>query len=138
MGIIVSMSVHRGILSVLIMEDGTLCQKVVKRISEDNAYLSSIKAFDTAISIVRGYLQITGIRKPVYFETSSSVLIKWVQNQYSKKNYQKEFRQVMESLNSLPIQYEMIYNTNPKARVYAEEKYIQAKAMSSLDIEEGN
>lgn len=138
MGIIVSMSVHRGILSVLIMEDGTLCQKVVKRISEDSAYLSSIKAFDTAISIVRGYLQITGIRKPVYFETSSSVLIKWVQNQYSKKNYQKEFRQVMESLNSLPIQYEMIYNTNPKARVYAEEKYIQAKAMSSLDIEEGN
>lgn len=138
MGIIVSMSVHRGILSVLIMEDGTLCQKVVKRISEDNAYLSSIKAFDLAISMVRGYLQITGVRKPVYFETSSSVLIKWVQNQYSKKSYQKEFRQVMESLNSLPIQYEMIYNTNPKARAYAEEKYIQAKIVSSLDIEEGN
>ena len=98
MGIIVSMSVHRGILSVLIMEDGTLCQKVVKRISEDNAYLSSIKAFDLAISMVRGYLQITGVRKPVYFETSSSVLIKWVQNQYSKKSYQKEFRQVMESM----------------------------------------
>ena len=128
--IIVSIFVKKGILSILIIEGGKLKERHVERIKDENIlssmYSSLIFGFTKALRITRNYLEKNNCSK-VVFEVSNSVFSKWLMNRYSKEAYQKEFMELLEIIEAIPMQYSVVVNPKPQASLYAEERYLTDK-----------
>lgn len=138
--VIVSIAIKKDIVAVLITENGTIKTHVTEKIKDKNAlesnYSSMIYAFVLALRYVRQYIQDNKSSRDICFETSNSIFIKWVDNQYSKEAYQKEFMNALALLQELPIRYAFSYSAKPKAIVYADKKYCKKESVSGLNIEE--
>lgn len=136
--IIVSIAVKKNIVSVLIVEGGMMKVQITEKIKDEKVlesnYSSIIYAFILALRYVRQYVQDNKDNRNVCFETSNSIFIKWVDNQYSKDAYQEEFMNAMKLLQELPIRYAFSYSAKPKAFAYADEKYCKKEAVSGLNL----
>ena len=137
-GIICSFSVRKGIIAVLIIEDGVIKKRIVKKILDDdivnNSYRAIINAFSLSLRNVRQYIENNTDIRDVCFETSNSTFIKWIDNQYSKKEYQQEFMKTLEILNEIPIRYQFYYVAKPKAFIYTDDKYCEKEKLTGLDL----
>ena len=96
--------------------------------------MAMIHTFKVALRYVRDYIQQGEGEYSVCFETSNSTFIKWVENQYSKAEYQAEFVDALHLLQELPIMYAFHYAPKTKAIVYADESYCKKPKLSGLDI----
>ena len=83
---------------------------------------------------MRDYIQRGDDEYSVCFETSNSTFVKWIENQYSKSEYNEEFVEALRQLQELPILYAFHYAAKPKALVYAEPEYCKKPKLSGLDI----
>lgn len=138
--IIVSISIRKNIVAILIIEEGQIKRRIVERIKDDSAlessYAGMIYAFNLALRNVRHYIQENDRSKNVCFETSNSTFIKWIDKQYSKEAYQDSFIKVLKLLQELPIKYAFSYSQKPLAFAYALEDYCKKEAVSSLEIKD--
>lgn len=129
--IIVSMYIKKGILSILILKDGRIEIKEVEKIKDDtilgSMYLSLIYGFCKALRMTRNYLENNADCSRVVFEVNNSTFVKWINNGYSKEDYQNDFSVLLNTLEEIPMQYNIIVQSNPKAMVYADERYLSNK-----------
>lgn len=137
--IVVSMSLRKGISAIVIMEDGIIKVKYVERIKDEHAlssnYAGIIYTFKLALRHVRQYMQTVDV-KDVCFETSNSTFIKWIDAQYSKEAYQKDFDEALTLLHELPIRYAFTYAEKPKAFLFTDSSYLKKESVSGLDLDE--
>ena len=137
--IVVSMSLRKGISAIVIMEDGVIKVKYVERIKDEHAlssnYAGIIYTFKLALRHVRQYMQIVDV-KDVCFETSNSTFIKWIDAQYSKEAYQKDFDEALTLLHELPIRYAFTYAEKPKAFLFTDSSYLKKESVSGLNLDE--
>lgn len=137
--IVVSMSLRKGISAIVIMEDGIIKVKYVERIKDEHAlssnYAGIIYTFKLALRYVRQYMQTVDV-KDVCFETSNSTFIKWVDAQYSKEAYQKDFDEALILLHELPIRYAFTYAEKPKAFLFTDSSYLKKESVSGLNLDE--
>lgn len=139
--IVVSMSLRKGISAIVIMEEGTIKTKYVEKIKDEHALSSSyagiIYTFKLALRHVRQYMQTTDVQD-VCFETSNSTFIKWIDAQYSKDAYQKDFDEALTLLHELPIRYAFTYAEKPKAFSYTDKSYCKKETVSGLNLDDYN
>lgn len=137
--IVVSMSLRKGISAIVIMEDGDIKVKYVERIKDEHAlssnYAGIIYTFKLALRHVRQYMQTVDV-KDVCFETSNSTFIKWIDAQYSKEAYQKDFDDALTLLHELPIRYAFTYAEKPKAFLFTDSSYLKKESVSGLNLDE--
>lgn len=137
--IVVSMSLRKGISAIVIMEDGVIKVKYVERIKDEHAlssnYAGIIYTFKLALRHVRQYMQTVDV-KDVCFETSNSTFIKWIDAQYSKEAYQKDFDEALTLLHELPIRYAFTYAEKPKAFLFTDSSYLKKESVSGLNLNE--
>ena len=137
--IVVSMSLRKGISAIVIMEDGVIKVKYVERIKDEHAlssnYAGIIYTFKLALRHVRQYMQTVDV-KDVCFETSNSTFIKWIDTQYSKEVYQKDFDEALTLLHELPIRYAFTYAEKPKAFLFTDSSYLKKESVSGLNLDE--
>lgn len=137
--IVVSMSLRKGISAIVIMEDGIIKVKYVERIKDEHAlssnYAGIIYTFKLALRHVRQYMQTVDV-KDVCFETSNSTFIKWIDAQYSKEAYQKDFDEALTLLHELPIRYAFTYAEKPKAFLFTDSSYLKKESVSRLNLDE--
>lgn len=137
--IVVSMSLRKGISAIVIMEDGVIKVKYVERIKDEHAlssnYAGIIYTFKLALRHVRQYMQTVDV-KDVCFETSNSTFIKWIDAQYSKEAYQKDFDEALTLLHELPIRYAFTYAEKPKAFLFTDSSYLKKEPVSGLNLDE--
>ena len=137
--IVVSMSLRKGISAIVIMEDGVIKVKYVERIKDEHAlssnYASIIYTFKLALRHIRQYMQTVDV-KDVCFETSNSTFIKWIDAQYSKEAYQKDFDEALTLLHELPIRYAFTYAEKPKAFLFTDSSYLKKESVSGLNLDE--
>lgn len=137
--IVVSMSLRKGISAIVIMEDGVIKVKYVERIKDEHAlssnYAGIIYTFKLALRHVRQYMQTVDV-KDVCFETSNSTFIKWIDAQYSKEAYQKDFDETLTLLHELPIRYAFTYAKKPKAFLFTDSSYLKKESVSGLNLDE--
>ena len=137
--IVVSMSLRKGISAIVIMEDGIIKVKYVERIKDEHAlssnYAGIIYTFKLALRNVRQYMQTVDV-KDVCFETSNSTFIKWIDAQYSKEAYQKDFDEALTLLHELPIRYAFTYAEKPKAFLFTDSSYLKKESVSGLNLDE--
>lgn len=137
--IVVSMSLRKGISAIVIMEDGIIKVKYVERIKDEHAlssnYAGIIYTFKLALRHVRQYIQTVDV-KDVCFETSNSTFIKWIDAQYSKEAYQKDFDEALTLLHELPIRYAFTYAEKPKAFLFTDISYLKKESVSGLNLDE--
>lgn len=137
--IVVSMSLRKGISAIVIMEDGVIKVKYVERIKDEHAlssnYAGIIYTFKLALRHVRQYMQTVDV-KDVCFETSNSTFIKWIDAQYSKEAYQKDFDEALILLHELPIRYAFTYAEKPKAFLFTDSSYLKKESVSGLNLDE--
>lgn len=137
--IVVSMSLRKGISAIVIMEDGIIKVKYVERIKDEHAlssnYAGIIYTFKLALRHVRQYMQTVDV-KDVCFETSNSTFIKWIDAQYSKEAYQKDFDEALILLHELPIRYAFTYAEKPKAFLFTDSSYLKKESVSGLNLDE--
>lgn len=137
--IVVSMSLRKGISAIVIMEDGIIKVKYVERIKDEHAlssnYAGIIYTFKLALRHVRQYMQTVDV-KDVCFETSNSTFIKWIDAQYSKEAYQKDFDEALTLLHELPIRYAFTYAEKPKAFLFTDSSYLKKESVSGLNLNE--
>lgn len=137
--IVVSMSLRKGISAIVIMEDGIIKVKYVERIKDEHAlssnYAGIIYTFKLALRHVRQYMQTVDV-KNVCFETSNSTFIKWIDAQYSKEAYQKDFDEALTLLHELPIRYAFTYAEKPKAFLFTDSSYLKKESVSGLNLDE--
>lgn len=137
--IVVSMSLRKGISAIVIMEDGVIKVKYVERIKDEHAlssnYAGIIYTFKLALRHVRQYMQTVDV-KDVCFETSNSTFIKWIDAQYSKEAYQKDFDEALTLLHELPIRYAFTYAEKPKAFLFTDSSYLKKESVSGLNLDE--
>lgn len=136
--IVVSMSLRKGISAIVIMEDGIIKVKYVERIKDEHAlssnYAGIIYTFKLALRHVRQYMQTVDV-KDVCFETSNSTFIKWIDAQYSKESYQKDFDEALTLLHELPIRYAFTYAEKPKAFLFTDSSYLKKESVSGLNLD---
>lgn len=137
--IVVSMSLRKGISAIVIMEDGVIKVKYVERIKDEHAlssnYAGIIYTFKLSLRHVRQYMQTVDV-KDVCFETSNSTFIKWIDAQYSKEAYQKDFDEALTLLHELPIRYAFTYAEKPKAFLFTDSSYLKKESVSGLNLDE--
>lgn len=137
--IVVSMSLRKGISAIVIMEDGVIKVKYVERIKDEHAlssnYAGIIYTFKLALRHVRQYMKTVDV-KDVCFETSNSTFIKWIDAQYSKEAYQKDFDEALTLLHELPIRYAFTYAEKPKAFLFTDSSYLKKESVSGLNLDE--
>ena len=137
--IVVSMSLRKGISAIVIMEDGIIKVKYVERIKDEHAlssnYAGIIYTFKLALRHIRQYMQTVDV-KDVCFETSNSTFIKWIDAQYSKEAYQKDFNEALTLLHELPIRYAFTYAEKPKAFLFTDSSYLKKESVSGLNLDE--
>lgn len=140
MNIIVSVSVRKGVVAILIIENNTIKVKNVSKIKDESIaasnYLSIIYAFTLALRQLRNYIEVHSDNRNICFETSNSIFIKWIANQYSKEEYQEEFVKFMKLLQELPIRFNFTYVAKPKALPFCDEKYIKKVSLEGLNLED--
>ena len=136
--IIVSIAIKKNIVAIIIMENGMIKSKVTEKIKDSKAlesiYAGMIYAFILALRYVRQYIQDNKENRNICFETSNSIFVKWVDNQYSKEAYQEDFEQALKLLQELPIKYAFSYNPRPKALPYANEQYCKKESIGGLNL----
>lgn len=139
--IVVSMSLRKGISAIVIMEDGIIKVKYVERIKDEHAlssnYAGIIYTFKLALRHIRQYMQTVDV-KDVCFETSNSTFIKWIDAQYSKEAYQKDFDEALTLLHELPIRYAFTYAEKPKAFLFTDSSYLKKESVSGLNLDDYN
>lgn len=137
--IVVSMSLRKGISAIVIMEDGVVKVKYVEKIKDEHAlssnYAGIIYTFKLALRHIRQYMQTVDV-KDVCFETSNSTFIKWVDAQYSKEAYQKDFDEALTLLHELPIRYAFTYAEKPKAFLFTDSSYLNKESVSGLNLDD--
>lgn len=119
-----SFALNRGICAVVLMEDGRLVAKSVNRAVSDDVYVSLLDIFRTGLRLVRHHVPVGG---NVVFESGNSVLIRWVENNYAREEYQEAFMDALRILNEIPVTYKFVHNTSPQAMAYANESNIGRK-----------
>lgn len=138
--VIVSISIRKNIVAILIVENGQIRKRIVERIKSDSAlessYAGMIYAFNLALRHVRQYVQENNNSRNICFETSNSTFIKWIEKQYSKEAYQESFNNVLKLLQELPIKYAFSFSQKPMAFVYAVDSYCKKESVSGLDLED--
>ena len=139
MSVNVSIGIKKGVYCILLMNNGKLISKTINKFKDtetiNSTYLSTIEAFNNAFRIVRNYLNTDNSCKEFVFETSNSIFIKWIDNQYSKEMYQDKFIGVLTMLNELPIRYRLVYNQKPLAVNYIKDYKDEGIKLSGLDID---
>lgn len=134
----VSIGVKKDICAVLLLEEGSLYQKKVQKIrektDEDNHFDTLIYAFKLSLRMLRSYIEKANDECSVIFEVNNSNFIKWLEQGYSKDNYQAEFIEALDLLNELPIKYDYVFAQKTLAKNYTDGKYIEKSKISSLDI----
>ena len=136
--ITVSIFIKKNIYAVLIMKDGKLYTKEVKRILDDNInksnYNQVLYTLEVAFRLIRNYIENNTDCDDFVIELNNSIVIKWLNKFYSKPDYEIYFKRVLNILQELPISYLFVYNTKPIAKMYANEKYLQKDKLSGIDI----
>lgn len=139
--LLVSFAVKRGIFTILVTENGMLKKRVTEKFKDksiaDSTHRSTIHAFIMALRTVKNVMASESGDYSICFETSNSIFVKWVDNQYAKDGYVEEFNEALNLLHELPILYNFTYNTKPMAVRYCGESYITKVAVSGLDSLEG-
>ena len=135
MSLVVSLAVKKGIASILLLQDGSVVSKEVYKIKSevaDGLYSQLINTFKNALLFSRGYIESNNI-EDVIFEVNNSAFKGWIDNQYSKEAYQKDFYNMWQVLQTIPITYRVIVSDKPKALLYCSESYIKKPKLSGLD-----
>lgn len=134
----VSFYVKKGVFSILLISGGKLISADTEKIHDkdilESSYLCTLYAFSASLRKVRAYLQDNKDCDNVIFESNNSVFINWVEQGYSKDNYQEKFIESLRLLNELPIRYAFVYNKKPKAYTYANKKVCNKIEISGLGV----
>lgn len=133
--ITVSCFSKKDIVAVTLMKDGVLLGKAVSRITDkeklSSNYLVLTECFAVALRNLRKFLEENPVDDEINFEFNNSTFIKWVSNGYSKVAYQKDFEKVYNTLQSIPLRYNLVMNTRPYAANFCKEQYLDKKVKLS-------
>lgn len=133
--ITVSCFSKKDIVAVTLMKDGVLLGKAVSRIIDkeklSSNYLVLTECFAVALRNLRKFLEENPVDDEINFEFNNSTFIKWVSNGYSKVAYQKDFEKVYNTLQSIPLRYNLVMNTRPYAANFCKEQYLDKKVKLS-------
>ena len=125
----------KDIVAVTLMKDGVLLGKAVSRITDkeklSSNYLVLTECFAVALRNLRKFLEENPVDDEINFEFNNSTFIKWVSNGYSKVAYQKDFEKVYNTLQSIPLRYNLVMNTRPYAANFCKEQYLDKKVKLS-------
>lgn len=135
--ITVSCYTRKDLMATTLIKDGVLLSKSVVRVRDNTLissnYLMLTECFALALRNLRKYLSEHGDDFEISFEFNNSTFIKWVNNGFSKANYQDSFSKVYETLQSIPLQYNLIMNAKPYAMNFCKEKYLEKVKLSGLE-----
>ena len=138
--ITVSIYVKKNIYAVILVKDGKLYFKEVKRITDDDVNSSNFKqilyTLEKAFRVIRNYVENNSDCDSFVIELNNSTVIKWFDRFYSKENYEEYFKKVIDILEELPIKYLFTYNVKPLSLVYAKEEYLEKTKLSGIDFTE--
>ena len=138
--LLVSIYIKNGIMSVILVKNGALVDKVVERIIDDvngSTFKTVLFALSKAMRMTRNYIQKDTECRDVVFELNNSIVIKWIGNNYATDEYNDMLMEVLEILQELPIRYYFAYNSKPMAHMYAKEKYVSKKlSVSGINFDE--
>lgn len=133
--ITVSCFSKKDIVAVTLMKDGVLLGKAVSRIIDkeklSSNYLVLTECFAVALRNLRKFLEENPVDDEINFEFNNSTFIKWISNGYSKVAYQKDFEKVYNTLQSIPLRYNLVMNTRPYAANFCKEQYLDKKVKLS-------
>ena len=133
--ITVSCFSKKDIVAVTLMKDGVLLGKAVSSITDkeklSSNYLVLTECFAVALRNLRKFLEENPVDDEINFEFNNSTFIKWVSNGYSKVAYQKDFEKVYNTLQSIPLRYNLVMNTRPYAANFCKEQYLDKKVKLS-------
>lgn len=131
----VSVATRKGRYSIVICDDNKQKKKVVGNIKgcDLNSYDELLYAFEICLRHIKRYVSEEKCTS-VTFIVSNSIFINWVNNCYSKKQYQERFIKIMDLLNEIPIEYEFVYQKSPLALRYINDKDSNIMNLSGLDI----
>jgi len=106
-----------------------LSKKTVKGYSDN--YLSLLKALGIAIRLVKNVVE-NSTDSEVVFELNNSTVISWLNERNVKDKYYEDFMSVMELLDSIPVKYSFVYNSNPSAMIYCSTSYLDKPKIGGL------
>ena len=133
--ITVSCFSKKDLVAVTLMKDGVLLGKSVSRVTDSEKlssnYLVLTECFAIALRNLRKFLEENPVDDEINFEFNNSTFIKWVSNGYSKVIYQKDFEKVYNTLQSIPLRYNLVMNTSPYAANFCKEQYLDKKVKLS-------
>ena len=132
--LLVSMGVKGKYTGIVILSNGKVVLKRCERlnIGTDNIGLAHIESYVKTLRILRNYLQNNKDERDIVFETSSSQLIKWVDEGFSKADYVDWFDEAMNLLQSLPIRYYFVQSNKPVALQFTGESFLTREKVSGL------
>lgn len=137
--ITVSCYSRKDLVAVTLVKDGVLLGKSVSKITDteklSSNYLVLIECFALALRNLRKLLQDSKSADEISFELNNSTFIKWVNNGYSKVCYQDDFEKVYNTLQSIPMRYNLVMNSRPYAANFCKEQYLDKKVkLSGLEV----
>jgi len=85
------------------------------------------------VSLLRSKLEDLRTDDIITFEVSNGILVKWILEEASNRDYEEYFTEMMNELNMLPMRYTFNCIDNVKASMYLDESNIEKVSLGSLE-----
>lgn len=135
--LITSIAIKKGVLAVLLVNEGVVVDTFVRRVPEEYAsstFRALLFGIKTAFMRVRNYISENNTSAEIVFEINNSTVKGWMDVCYSRKEYREQFDEVLHLLHELPIKYCFVCSAKPIALAKATESNITSSMkLSGLD-----
>lgn len=134
---VLSIAVKQGLFAVALVDSGVIRVKETKYISLDKEnptiFDNLIEASKQAMVVLKGYVDEHPEVEDVVFEFNNSVMKKWIDSMYSTAEYNKEFSELLELIDSIPVKFSYAVVKKPQATYFLDKKYIKKVKVSGFD-----
>jgi len=135
-----SISVNKGISSIVIVRDGKVIFKEVKKVS-GNQYVhyteQYLNLFSKGLFLLKTVSEQERIphEEDCVMEMKCKQVTNWFKTLNAPRNHSQKFIEALRILDTIPHRYQLVYEKNPIAYYYADEKYIEKERYTSaLDL----
>ena len=112
---------------------GKTIKKIKGEVSSQFQYINLIGSYIDGLKVLRSVVENDKTVNEVIIETNNSSFRTWLDRGYALPQYTDIFMELMELLNDIPVKYEIIYNKELKAKMYAKESYVPKERLSGID-----
>ena len=135
--ITVSCCTKKDIEAVTIIKNGVILRQKTSKVKDEeivnNSYLMLIHCFSSALRMCRSFIEEDTSESEVIFEVGNTTFALWINQGYSKNEYQKEFAEMYNTLQSIPMYYAVRVNSKPYSASFCKESCITKVKLGGID-----